>query len=158
MIRTLGFVRPLLALSVVLASLALVGCGESRDQSLVGSWEMQAPEIDAPDMSEAGGMPEGMPGDMADMMADMMAGQMSMTLTLNEDGTFSSRASVMGQTITTSGTWTTSGGDTITLEATEASGDAEPQAATGSYTATRITITDDEGGDVGFVRESASAE
>jgi hypothetical protein len=141
---------------LVAMSMGLVGCGESRDPALVGTWEMDTSAM-APEMPQ---MPEGADdefGGMAAGMAEMMGEQLDVTMTLNEDGTWTSRVTVAGQARTSRGTWTTSGGDTLTLTATEGPDGEAPSdddaTTTGSYTATTITMTDDAGEEVTFTKQ-----
>ncbi|MFU8896449.1 MAG: lipocalin family protein [Gammaproteobacteria bacterium] len=139
----------------VLAALALLagglqGCGQSVDSAQVGTYEldmatvmegMRAQVAAIEDSEERKAMEMGLA-----MMSSGMLDNMNMSITLNADGTASSTSSIMGQSETVTGRWSSSG-DRVRIEVAE--GD-QSEAVSGRITGDRLELFPPEEEDIPF--------
>lgn len=102
------------ALMLSLLTLVLVGCGGS---SFEGDWSVDNAALKAEMLATMEKEAEGETDEMKKMMQEMatgMADAIKMNLSLKADKTFVVTTEVMGQTDTTTGTWSAEGG-TLTM-------------------------------------------
>lgn len=130
----------------LLCAVTLPGCSDPKAAAM-GSYDVDKAAIKAAAEAEIKSKGENSQESMGAAMMLAMIDDMAMTLTLNADGTASMMQSAMGQSNTSSGTWTISG-KTITIMA--APPGQTPEAITGTLSGDTITIKPPKGEQMPF--------
>jgi hypothetical protein len=131
------------AAAAFLCLLLATGC-ESEMESAAGTYAMDKEGVK--ESVKAKGESDGASSQEIDMALAMIDG-MTMQLTLNADGTASTSTSMMGQSQSTSGTWTISGGDVTVSMKDE---DGQSQSITGKLEGESLEMDPPPGSDMPF--------